>query len=84
MQFVFSESSKKDIAKLPTAEQKRLKKKLLYWQQLNNPLVQAKSLTRHQSASHRFRFGSYRLIVKVLGDEIRVLRVRHRKDIYKR
>ncbi len=83
MLFTFSESAKKDVANLPKLEQARLKKKLVYWQGLEYPLAQAKPLTNHE-ASHRFRFGAYRILVKLKGQEMRVLRVRHRKDVYGR
>ncbi len=83
MEFKFSESAKKDVTKLPKIQQSRLKKKLILWQNLPDPFVHAKSLTKHE-ASHRFRFGSYRVLVKLVGQDMRILRVRHRKDAYKR
>lgn len=82
MHFTFTESAKKDIAKLPKPQQVRLKKKLVYWQSLAHPLSQAKVLTNH-AASHRFRLGAYRILVKVIDQEMRILRIRHRKDVYK-
>lgn len=83
MYFTFSESAKKDIKKLPKPIQNRLKSKLLIWQDHKDPLEFAKRLTQHKEATHRFRIGAYRIIVKIVGDEMLVLRVRHRKDVYK-
>jgi mRNA interferase RelE/StbE len=82
MRFTFTESARKDVIKLSRLEQARLKKKLIYWQALPSPLVQAKPLTNHE-ASHRFRFGAYRILVKLNGQELLILRIRHRKDVYK-
>ena len=83
MHFTFAESAKGDIDTLPKKIKQGLKEKLLYWQQSPDPLQFAKSLTKHEQASHRFRFGAYRVLVKKTGEEMRVLRVRHRKDVYR-
>lgn len=84
MQFIFSESAKKDLEKLPKIFQSRLKTKLLYWLGTENPLEFATPLVKYIGASHRFRVGAYRLIVLVKSDgKILVLRIRHRKDVYK-
>ena len=84
MHFIFSESAKKDIDKLPKILQTRLKAKLLYWQNTENTLEFATPLVNYTGATHRFRFGAYRLIVLLKPDgKILVLRVRHRKDVYK-
>ncbi len=83
MRFVFSESAAKDVAKLPATTRRSLRTKLQYWQAQTDPLHFAKPLIRHKAATHRFRIGAYRVLVQVSGDEIRILRVRHRKDVYK-
>ena len=31
----------------------------------------------------KYRFGDYRVIYAILDDEVLVLRIRHRKDVYK-
>jgi len=84
MQFIFSESAKQDLEKLPKIFQSRLKTKLLYWQGTDNPLQFATQLVKYVGATHRFRIGTYRLIVLRKSDgEILILRIRHRKDVYK-
>jgi mRNA-degrading endonuclease RelE of RelBE toxin-antitoxin system len=84
MQFVFSESAKKDLEKLPKIFQSRLKAKLLYWQSTENPLEFATQLVKYVGATHRFRVGAYRLIVLSKPEgKILILRIRHRKDVYK-
>ena len=83
MFFTFSESAAKDVKKLPAATKRQFKAKLVYWQSQTDPLHFAKPLVKHREATHRFRIGVYRVLVKVIGDELRILRVRHRKDVYK-
>lgn len=84
MQFIFSESARRDINKLPNKFQSRLRTKLLYWQSTENPLEFATPLINYVGATHRFRVGAYRLIVLLRPDsKILVLRIRHRKDIYR-
>jgi mRNA-degrading endonuclease RelE of RelBE toxin-antitoxin system len=84
MQFIFSESARRDLKKLPKVFRSHLKTKLLYWQSSENPLAFATPLVNYTGATHRFRVGAYRLIVMLEPDgEILVLRIRHRKDVYK-
>jgi mRNA-degrading endonuclease RelE of RelBE toxin-antitoxin system len=83
MPFTFTESAKGDVERLPKKIQRGLKDKILYRQSSKNPLDYAKPLTQHIEATHRFRYGAYRVIIKQIGDELRILRVRHRKDVYR-
>lgn len=83
MRFTFAESAKRDVEKLPKKIQLGLKEKLVYWQSSKDPFEYAKPLTQHVEATHRFRFGAYRVIVKQIGSELRVLRIRHRKEVYR-
>ena len=83
MYFTFSESVLKDVKKLPKPSQKRLKNKLQYWQNAPDTLAFAKAIPQHKEATHRLRAGAYRVLVKQIGQELRILRIRHRKDVYK-
>lgn len=83
MRFTFTESAKRDTEKLPKKVRRGLGEKLLYWQSSENPLIHAKPLTQHAEATHRFRVGAYRVIVKQIASELRILRIRHRKDVYR-
>jgi len=49
-----------------------------------NPLQYAESLTDPELGSYRFRIGDYRVIFDIESNDIVVLRVGHRKEIYKR
>jgi len=46
--------------------------------------VQSTRLTDPRIGTYRFRVGDYRVIFDVEGNEIIVLRVGHRREIYKR
>jgi len=84
LRFTITASARKDTEKLPPPLQTRLEKKLRYWQASGAPLQYAAPLVRHHHGSHRFRVGAYRVIVKKVGTgELRVLRIRHRKDVYR-
>lgn len=49
-----------------------------------NPLKHAEPLKQSELGSYRFRVGDYRVVFDLEGDQIVVLRVGHRKEIYKR
>lgn len=92
MYFTFTKSARKDYDKLPKKEAGRLQKKIIYWQDAEYPLEFAKPLTNSVEketsqtieATHRFRFGAYRILIKLIDQEMRILHLRHRKDVYKR
>ncbi|MCK4620862.1 MAG: type II toxin-antitoxin system RelE/ParE family toxin [Desulfuromonadales bacterium] len=48
-----------------------------------DPLRYAKGLTNAVLGTYRFRIGDYRVVFDLEGDEIVLLRVGHRRDIYK-
>mgnify|MGYP001558776784 CR=1 FL=1 len=70
-----------DIAKLDLVVKKRIGKKLLLYAQ--NPLKYATKLTDYTIGTYRFRIGDYRVIFDLKGRDIIVLRLGHRKDIYR-
>ena len=49
-----------------------------------NPLAHAEPLKQSELGSYRFRIGDYRVVFDLKGQEIIVLRVGHRREIYKR
>lgn len=73
----------KDIKKLPKQVQKRLKAKLEWFIDQDDPIQFAGTLTKPADAQYRFRVGAYRVLFDIESDSIVVLRVQHRKDVYK-
>lgn len=79
---LYTKSAIADIKKLDVIVKKRLKKKLEEF--LGNPLVHAKRLTDPNLGTYRLRVGNYRVVFDLDGRNIIVLRIRHRKDVYKK
>ena len=70
-----------DIRKLDIVVKKRMKKKLEEY--ANNYLFYAKKLVRSTIGSYRWRVGNYRIVFDIDGKNIVILRVGHRREIYK-
>jgi mRNA interferase RelE/StbE len=79
---VYTHRATKDIQRLPPDIRKRIGKSLLRYE--NEPLKHAEKLTDSRLGEYRFRVGDYRIVFDIHGHEIVVLRVGHRRDIYRR
>jgi len=78
---IYTRKAEKDIEKLPRETKSRIGKKL---KELSaNPIENSEKLSDSKLGSYRFRIGNYRIIFDLLGAEIVILRVGHRKDIYR-
>ena len=84
MEIIFSERARKDWNRLERSVQNQLRKKIAFYLQSGQPLQFAKKLQDPSLGEYRFRIGDYRIIFDFGGNEIFVLRVGHRKDIYKK
>ena len=78
----YTERAIKDIRKLELKIKERIGKTLLRY--AGDPLKHAEKLTESRLGEYRFRIGDYRAIFDLEDDEIVILRVGHRRDIYKR
>ena len=81
-QLVYTRRAVKDIQKLDADSKERIGKTLLRYEQ--NPMMHAEKLTNSQLGTYRFRIGDYRVVVDIKGNDIIVLRIGHRREIYKR
>ena len=79
---VYTRRAVKDIERLDPATTSRIGKTLLRYQ--SDPLKYAEKLTDPALGSYRFRIGDYRVIFDLKATEIVVLRVGHRRELYKR
>ena len=79
---VYTHRAVKDIEALDTTVKQRIGKTLHRFEQ--NPLAHAEPLKQSELGSYRFRIGDYRAVFDLIGEEIIVLRVGHRREIYKR
>ncbi len=80
--FVFTQRAERDIKKLDDITKKRIGKTLLRF--IDNPLDYAESLTDSNLGTYRFRIGDYRVVFDIEDKDIVVLRVGHRRELYKR
>lgn len=78
---VYTERAAKDIAKLDRAAQERIKKTLERYKEA--PFHYARKMVDPKLGSYRFRIGEYRVIFDIEGDKIVILRVGHRREIYR-
>jgi mRNA interferase RelE/StbE len=79
---VYAQRAEKDIRKLDPQIRMRVGKALLNLQ--SNPIGLSEMLTDPRIGTYRFRVGDYRVVFDISGSDIVVLRIGHRKEIYKR
>ena len=79
---IYTQRSIRDLRKLDGLTKLRIGKALLRFQE--NPLNYAEKITDPILGSYRFRIGDYRVVFDLQGEEIVVLRVGHRREIYRR
>ena len=78
---VYTKKAVKDIKRLDRVTQKKLKKKIEL--SIKKPLFYAKKLIDYKLGEYRWRVGNYRIVFDIDGRNIVVLRVGHRREIYK-
>ena len=83
MLVIFTKRAQQDWRKLDRNVQNQLRKKLLFYLNSGKALNFADVLVDTDLGEYRFRIGDYRIIFDFENDTIIVLRVGHRKDIYK-
>ena len=71
----------KDLEKLDTDTKIRIGDKLKIL--TNDPFSRSKKLSASIIGTYRFRVGDYRIIFDIENNKVVVLRIGHRKDIYK-
>ena len=78
---VYTKRALRDIEKLDPVVKKQIGNKILLL--AKNPLKNAKKLIDFRLGQYRWRIGNYRIIFDIEESNIVVLRIRHRKEIYK-
>ncbi len=78
---LYTKSAFGDIKNLDIVTKKRLKKKLEAYSK--NPFLYAKRLINPNIGTYRFRIGNYRIIFDIDKEKIVILRIGHRREIYK-
>ncbi|MBI1871781.1 MAG: type II toxin-antitoxin system RelE/ParE family toxin [Chlamydiae bacterium] len=82
MTYDFSKRAEKELLKLSPDTQVRIIKKIESCLKKPDPLKDAKKLSGTRR-SYRFAFGDYRVIFDWEDDKIFILRVGHRREIYR-
>jgi len=80
---LFSGEAVQDIKRLDTVVKKRLRKKLQAVAESKDVLQNSKKIIHHESGQYRIRIGDYRIIFDLDGNSLYILRVRHRKEVYR-
>ncbi|MBI2631158.1 type II toxin-antitoxin system RelE/ParE family toxin [Candidatus Nomurabacteria bacterium] len=83
MRINYTRSAIIDLQMLPRDIQKRIAVKTKFFANADNPIRFAEHLTNHKDANFRFRVGEYRVMFDVVDNTIFILKIKHRKDIYK-
>ena len=81
--FEFKVKAAKEVEKLSPQIRKRILKKLKFYSSQKNPLKFAERLRDRSFGEFRFRIGDYRILFDVKDRKIIILKVGHRKDIYR-
>lgn len=71
----------KDLSKIDSYTSEFIKSKLTEYSK--EPFINAKKLSNIKIGTYRFRIGDYRVIFDFDKDNIVILRIGHRKEIYK-
>ena len=79
---VYTQRAVRDVRNLEPSLKLRIDKTMLRFRE--DPLKHAEKITDTKLGSYRFRIGDYRVIFDLEGEDIVVLRVGHRREIYRR
>jgi len=77
----FKKSVAKDLKKIGLPESERILNKLTT--ELSVKADQLPELQGQFSGLRKYRIGEYRVILTIIGDSVLILRIRHRKDVYR-
>jgi mRNA interferase RelE/StbE len=76
-----SKRAEKDFLNLDEQTRFHIKEKILSY--AFNPFIHARKLSNSNLGTYRFRIGDYRIIADIEENKIIILRIGHRRDIYK-
>lgn len=82
--FLVTKRAKQDLDKLPLVIRRRIKDKLEFFIANDEPLHFAEKLKERKEGDYRFRVGAYRIVVIVDDKTIYIVRVQHRREVYRK
>jgi mRNA interferase RelE/StbE len=80
---IITKQAKRDIDGLESVVKTRLGKKLKQVSQLEDVKPVLKQLVNDKIGSYRLRIGDYRVLLDLDNKNIVILKVQHRKDVYR-
>lgn len=80
-QLLYTKSVFDDIKKLDLVVKKKIKNKIEKFS--TNPVLNAKKLINSSIGTYRWRIGNYRIVFDIDKNNIVILRIGHRREIYK-
>lgn len=80
-QILYTKTAFEDIKKLDSVAKRKIQKKIEAYAE--KPLFYAKKLVNCVIGTYRWRVGNYRIVFDIDGQKIIILRVGHRKEIYR-
>jgi len=83
MEYLLNRKSIEEFSRLPKEIQVRIKDKLEFYMSSSNPLSFAERLTDFDLGEYRFRIGDYCVSFDVDSGVAKILKIGHRKDMYK-
>ena len=78
---ILTQKALKDLSRLRKEVKERIKKALQKYSE--NPFLYATKMINSSFSDYRFRVGDYRILFDIKDDEIVILRIGKRDDIYK-
>lgn len=81
-ELIYTARAVRDIENLDENVKQRIGKTIIRYKE--NPLKYAEKLTDFTLGTYRFRIGDYRVIFDIEGRDVIILRIGHRKEIYRR
>jgi mRNA interferase RelE/StbE len=79
---VYKKSIQRDLKRLSKAESQRVLNKIE--EELSENADNYPVLKGQFTGLRKYRIGDYRVIYAILGDDVLVLRIGHRKEVYKK
>lgn len=83
MKYDFRGNSIEEFSKLPRNIQLHIKEKLEFFMSAQTPLDFAERLTDFKLGEYRFRIGDYWVAFDIENDTAKILKVGHRRDMYR-
>lgn len=80
MEIIYAPRALNELSAFPLSAQERIVKKIEFYATQPDPLQFAKRLQTYPA--YRFRIGAYRVIFKIVGAELHILKIGTRSKIY--